>query len=87
MKHSPLQPLKNHLLAFNVENVGRAHLVCQLIPSQCPFERTIKMFKWTVRIPPLCHLNPFYEELMMLRFRALNYLSEVCGEDVTRYCH
>ena len=49
--------------------------------------RNIQLFKWRLHIPPLCHLNPFYNEFVMLRFRALSYLSDVCGEDVTRYCH
>ncbi|NJN24136.1 MAG: nitrogenase [Acaryochloridaceae cyanobacterium RL_2_7] len=87
VKKSRLQPIKDHLLAINVEDVTRAHLVCKLIPSQCPFERRIQLFKWQLHIPPLCHFNPFYNEFVMLRFRALSYLSDVCGEDVTRYCH
>ncbi|NJR60273.1 MAG: hypothetical protein HC769_16410 [Cyanobacteria bacterium CRU_2_1] len=37
-------------------------------------------------IPPLCKLNPFYEEIMMLRFKALQFLADVCCEDVTIYC-
>jgi hypothetical protein len=81
------QSLKNQLLALNVEQQSRAHFVCKVIPPQCPFERTIHLFKWTLHIPPLCHLNPFYNELVTLRFRALSYLSDVCGEDITRYCH
>ncbi|WP_069791510.1 Mo-dependent nitrogenase C-terminal domain-containing protein [Cyanobacterium sp. IPPAS B-1200] len=36
-------------------------------------------------IPPLCKFNPLYEDLMMLRFRALSFLSEI-GEDITPYC-
>jgi hypothetical protein len=37
-------------------------------------------------IPPLCKLNPLYEEVVSLRFRALCYLADECGEDVTPYC-
>ncbi len=87
MKQSRLQSLKDKLLAVDVENQHRAHFVCKVIPPQCPFERNIRIFKWTLHIPPLCHLNPFYNELVTLRFRALSYLSDVCGEDVTHYCH
>ena len=64
-----------------------AHRVCGLIPSQCPFEREIKLFgKTLLYIPPLCKLNPLYEELVNLRFRALCYLADECGEDITQYC-
>ncbi|WP_333281761.1 MULTISPECIES: Mo-dependent nitrogenase C-terminal domain-containing protein [unclassified Microcoleus] len=37
-------------------------------------------------IPPMCKLNPLYEELVGLRFRSLSFLADVCGEDVTPYC-
>lgn len=30
----------------------------------------------TVRIPPLCKLNPFYDQLMELQFHAQNLLEE-----------
>jgi hypothetical protein len=36
-------------------------------------------------IPPMCKLNPFYNEFVSLRLRALAYLSDDCGEDVTQY--
>ena len=64
-----------------------AHRVCGLIPAQCPFEREIKLFGKTLfYIPPLCKLNPLYEELVSLRFRALCYLADECGEDIAQYC-
>ncbi|MDJ0773428.1 MAG: Mo-dependent nitrogenase C-terminal domain-containing protein [Mastigocoleus sp. MO_167.B18] len=64
-----------------------AHRICGLIPAQCPFEREIKLFGKTLfYIPPLCKLNPLYEELVSLRFRALCYLADECGEDITQYC-
>lgn len=54
-----------------------ALLIHQLIPSHCPFERDVLIAKmWTVHIPPLCKLNPFYEALMALRFRADCYLAD-----------
>jgi len=34
----------------------------------------------------MCKLNPLYEEVVALRFRALCYLADECGEDVTCYC-
>ncbi|MDY7024694.1 MAG: Mo-dependent nitrogenase C-terminal domain-containing protein, partial [Cyanobacteriota bacterium] len=38
-----------------------------------------------IHIPPLCKLNPVYDELISLRFRALCYLADECGEDITPY--
>ncbi|MFO5437948.1 MAG: Mo-dependent nitrogenase C-terminal domain-containing protein, partial [Dolichospermum sp.] len=64
-----------------------AHRLCKLIPAQCPFERDIKLFGKTLfHIPPLCKLNPLYEELVGLRFRAMCYLADTCGEDISQYC-
>jgi hypothetical protein len=58
-----------------------------MIPTQCPFERDISLFGRTIlSIPPLCKLNPLYEEVIGLRFRALCYLADDCGEDVGCYC-
>ncbi|MFM7527545.1 MAG: Mo-dependent nitrogenase C-terminal domain-containing protein [Nodosilinea sp.] len=36
-----------------------------------------------VHIPPMCKINPLYEQLVGLRFQALSYLANECGEDVT----
>ncbi|OKH57096.1 Mo-dependent nitrogenase C-terminal domain-containing protein [Scytonema sp. HK-05] len=36
------------------------------------------------RIPPLRKLNPAYEQVVSLRFKALSYLADECGEDVAR---
>ncbi len=79
--------IREWLSSINIEQPQRAHLICRVIPAQCPFERDITLFGKVFHIPPLCHLNPFYEEFTLLRFRALGYLADVCGEDVTKYCH
>jgi hypothetical protein len=63
-----------------------AHWVCRLVPAQCPFERDVRVLGREFHIPPLCKLNPFYEQLAALRFSALCYLSEDCGEDILPYC-
>ncbi|MBR8837561.1 MAG: Mo-dependent nitrogenase C-terminal domain-containing protein [Stigonema ocellatum SAG 48.90 = DSM 106950] len=64
-----------------------AHRLCKLIPAQCPFERDLNLFGKTLfHIPPMCKLNPLYDELVGLRFRALCYLADECGEDITQYC-
>lgn len=82
-----LKPLRNWIDKMEVTTAKRAHRICKLIPAQCPFARKIKIFgRSLITIPPLCKINPVYDELMMLRFRAISYLAEECGEDVSKYC-
>ena len=82
-----LAPLREWLDSIEINNSDLAHRVCKLIPSQCPFEREIKLLGRTiVKIPPMCKLNPVYNELIALRFRAICYLADICGEDVSVYC-
>ncbi|HIK12080.1 MAG TPA: Mo-dependent nitrogenase C-terminal domain-containing protein [Oscillatoriaceae cyanobacterium M33_DOE_052] len=82
-----LYPLRQWLNQIDVRHPKLAHSVCKLIPAQCPFERDINLFGRTLfHIPPMCKLNPLYEEVVMLRFRALCYLADECGEDITPYC-
>jgi hypothetical protein len=82
-----LQPLRQWLDCMEVNDPALAHRLCKLIPSQCPFERDVKLFGRTLfHIPPMCKLNPLYEQVVGLRFRALCYLADVCGEDITAYC-
>ncbi|HAA27848.1 MAG TPA: nitrogenase [Cyanobacteria bacterium UBA8553] len=85
--NSPLSLVQHWLEAVEIHNPKLARFLCKLIPAQCPFERDIKLLERTVvHIPPLCKLNPFYEQLVSLRFRSLSYLADECGEDVTPYC-
>jgi Mo-dependent nitrogenase C-terminus len=82
-----LQPLRQRVENIQVRDRELAHRLCKLIPSQCPFERDVKVFGKTLfHIPPMCKLNPLYDEVVGLRFRALCYLADECGEDVTQYC-
>ncbi|MBD2177623.1 Mo-dependent nitrogenase C-terminal domain-containing protein [Pseudanabaena sp. FACHB-1998] len=82
-----LKPLRNKLDNFVIRKSQTAHLIAKLIPAQCPFERTIKLFGHAIiHIPPLCKLNPLYDEFVGLRFRALCFLVDTCGEDITSYC-
>jgi Mo-dependent nitrogenase C-terminus len=82
-----LHPLSRWLDGIEVHNPQLARWLCQLIPAQCPFARKILLFGQTLcQIPPLCKLNPLYNHLMALRFRALVFLANTCGEDVTKYC-
>ena len=80
-------PLRKWLDNIEVKDSASAHRICKSIPSQCPFEREIKLLGRTVlRIPPMCKINPLYNEVIALRFRAICYLADVCGEDVSAYC-
>ena len=79
------KPLRRWLDRIQVSDPRFAHLICQMIPDRCPLERDVTLFGRTVHIPALCKLNPLYNELVSLRYRALTYLTDVCGEDVTRY--
>ena len=82
-----LHPLKQWLDNTAIKSQKLARLLCKFIPSQCPFEREVKIGDRTLfHIPPLCKLNPLYEQVVGLRFRALCYLADECGEDVTPYC-
>jgi hypothetical protein len=82
-----LARLRNWFNNIEVSDRNVAHRLCKIIPNQCPFERQITLFGKTIlNIPPLCKLNPFYNELVGLRFRAICYLADVCDEDVSSYC-
>jgi hypothetical protein len=73
--------------AIEIHDPKVAQLLCNLIPASCPFEREIKLFDHTLfYIPPLCKLNPLYEQVVGLRFKALSYLVDECGKDVALYC-
>ncbi|MEO0687859.1 MAG: Mo-dependent nitrogenase C-terminal domain-containing protein [Cyanobacteria bacterium J06649_11] len=81
------KPLRIWIDNIQVCDKQFAHRVCKLIPAQCPFERDVKLFGKTLfHIPPMCKLNPLYEELIGLRFRSLCYLADECGEDISQYC-
>ncbi|MDF5730180.1 MAG: Mo-dependent nitrogenase C-terminal domain-containing protein [Rhizonema sp. PD38] len=81
------QPLRQWLDNIQVRDRQLAHRLCKVIPAQCPFERDVKLLGKTLfHIPPMCKINPLYEELVSLRFRALCYLADECREDITQYC-
>ena len=86
-KFALLQPVRQWLESREIENPKLAQFLCKIIPSHCPFERKIKLFNRTIlSIPPLCKLNPFYEQIVELRFKCLLYLADECSEDITIYC-
>lgn len=77
-----LKPIRNWLERMPVENEKTAYRIVSLIPADCPFERDVKVFKKTIaHIPPMCKINPLYDQLMMLRFKAMCYLVDECGVD------
>ncbi|MFH7031009.1 MAG: Mo-dependent nitrogenase C-terminal domain-containing protein [Heteroscytonema crispum UTEX LB 1556] len=81
-----LNPVREWLDGLNVQDPRVARFLCKMIPSNCPFERDVKLFgRKIVHIPPLCKINPLYEQMVGLRFRALSYLADDCGEDVSPY--
>ena len=82
-----LQPVRVWLDGWEIHDPSLAHFVCKMIPPQCPFERDITLFgRKLVHIPPMCKLNPLYDQLVGLRFRALSYLADECKEDISEYC-
>ncbi len=87
LRYDILKPLRVWVDNIQVRDPQFAHRICRLIPAQCPFERDVKMFGRTLfHIPPMCNLNPLYEEVVGLRFRGLCYLADECGEDISQYC-
>lgn len=72
--------------AIEIQNSKQARFICKMIPACCPFEQDIQIFGQELHIPALCKLNPFYNQLVELRFRALSYLVDERGEDITLYC-
>ncbi|MCC3412938.1 MAG: Mo-dependent nitrogenase C-terminal domain-containing protein [Microcoleus sp. PH2017_29_MFU_D_A] len=82
-----VQPVRHWFDSIAVGDRQIAKWLCQVIPARCPFERNIQLFgHHFFHIPPMCKLNPVYEELVGLRFRSLSFLADVSGEDVTPYC-
>ncbi|MFM7446967.1 MAG: Mo-dependent nitrogenase C-terminal domain-containing protein [Leptolyngbyaceae cyanobacterium] len=84
---NPLKLIRCWLDNIEIRNSNVAYKICRLIPAQCPFARDVYFLGHKIgHIPPLCKLNPLYEQLVSLRFRALCYLADQCGEDIQSYC-
>ncbi len=85
-KPDPLKSVRVWLDGVEIRDPKVARFLCKFIPSQCPFERDVVVFgKKLVHIPPMCKINPLYDQLVGLRFRSLSYLADVCQEDITPY--
>lgn len=75
------------LSRIEISTPETARFICGLISNNCPFERDVSVFGHKLfHIPALCKLNPLYDSFVELRFRALVFLADECGEDVTPYC-
>jgi len=82
-----LHPVRDWLDGLEIQDPKLARFLFKMIPPQCPFERDVKLFGHKlVHIPPLCKLNPLYDQLVGLRFRSLSYLADNCKEDISAYC-
>lgn len=81
-----LFPLRQWLDSLEIHDRRFARFICRVIPCACPFERDVVVLGHLLfHIPALCKLNPFYDEFIGLRFRALSFLSDICHEDITPY--
>lgn len=77
-------PVRYWLNRIQIRNIHLARFICKLIPPTCPFERNIHLLGHTIHIPPLCKLNPLFDEIIALRFRAVSYLADDCGLDINQ---
>lgn len=69
---NPLHQVRNWLNSIEIHNSTIAYLLCKIIPASCPFAREVTLFNHILFvIPPLCKLNPLYDQLMGLRFKSL----------------
>ena len=82
----PLQPIRRWIDSLEVNDSRLARRIARFVPAQCPFERDVVLFGRTVaHIPPMCKINPLYDEVVGLRFRALCFLADECGEDISAW--
>ncbi len=76
-----LAPLRTWLDTLEIGDRQLAQFLYNAIPGACPFERDVFLFgRKVAHIPPLCKLNPLYDQFVGLRFRSMCYLVDVCGE-------
>jgi len=67
-----LDRLRHWIDGIGPRSLLLARLLVRLIPARCPFERDVVIGGRTLlHIPALCQINPLFDELMALRFRAL----------------
>ncbi|NHC35257.1 Mo-dependent nitrogenase C-terminal domain-containing protein [Scytonema millei] len=84
---SLIQPTQQRLESIEIRRPKTARFVCRVIPASCPFERDIRFFdRSLLHVPPLCKLNPFYEQLVLLRMKSLTYLAQACSQGMKNCC-
>jgi hypothetical protein len=70
-----LDPVRTWLDVIQPHEPAVVRLLVNLIPAQCPFERDVVVFGHKLaHIPPMCKINPLYDQLVGLRFRCLCFL-------------
>jgi hypothetical protein len=73
----PLDQLRAWLDGLDPAEPAVARFLVRLIPDQCPFERDVRLFGHKlVHIPPMCKINPLYDQLVALRLRCLTALAD-----------
>jgi hypothetical protein len=73
----PLDQLRAWLDGLDPAEPAVARFLVRLIPAQCPFERDVRLFGHKlVHIPPMCKINPLYDQLVGLRLRCLTTLAD-----------
>ncbi|MEB3335512.1 MAG: Mo-dependent nitrogenase C-terminal domain-containing protein [Cyanobacteriota bacterium] len=73
-----LDAIKAWLDGLDPREPAVARFLVRLIPAQCPFERDVTLFGHKlVHIPPMCKINPLYDQLVGLRLRCLTTLAEL----------
>lgn len=81
-----LKVMRDRVDEMEIRDRQLAEFLYKAIPAQCPFARDIVLFGRKIgQIPPMCKLNPFYDQLMGLRFRAMCYLVDECGLDLQSF--
>ena len=69
--------LHSFIANLSIKDCNCARRICSLIPPSCPIERDISFLgHFLFHVPAMCKLNPFYDDLVTLRFRALSFLAE-----------
>ncbi|MBP5973584.1 nitrogenase [Brasilonema sp. CT11] len=70
-----IKQLQRKIDTIEVHNPRFARLLCLTIPASCPCQRNFNLMGYTFDVPALCEFNPLYEQLVGLRFRAIEYLA------------
>ncbi len=82
LRIQPLAPFRAWINRIEVHQSWFARWVCRLVPNVCSRGYDLRCLGYTIlHLPSLCKLNPLYDELLDLRFRAAEFLYEQSGSD------